>query len=148
MKCSNDYQHFQLQLFHARHQRGGFTRKIKLEVFELMIPSQVSKILLINIALLVFNTKKQTIVSYTIIYNLMMKHHFPKVFEAIKVDEDRHVPVKELTPTEIKLKSKAWITPNINKLIRNRNKLFIRKKRQANNQKRNEVNHEIKKSLH
>ena len=50
------------------------------------------------------------------------------------------------------MNSKPWITPNINKLIMDRNKLFIRKKRQPNNakvkvlynQKRNEVNREIK----
>ena len=47
---------------------------------------------------------------------------------------DRHAPIKELTPKEIKLKSKPWITPNINMLIRNKNKLFIRK-RQPNNAK-------------
>ena len=52
------------------------------------------------------------------------------------------------------MKSKPWITPNTHKLIRNRNKLFKRKKRQPNNeknkelynQKRNEVNREIKRS--
>ena len=33
------------------------------------------------------------------------------------------------------MKSKPWITPNIHKLIRNRNKLFKRKKRQPNNKK-------------
>ena len=65
-----------------------------------------------------------------------------------------HAPIKELTAKEIKLKSKPWITHNINKLIRNRNKLFIRKKRQPNNakikvlynMKRNEVNRETLKS--
>ena len=65
---------------------------------------------------------------------------------------ERHAPVKELSSKEIKMKSKPWITPNIHKLIRNRNKLFKRKKRQHNNeknkelynQKRNQVNREIK----
>ena len=64
---------------------------------------------------------------------------------------ERHAPIKELSPTEIKMKSKPWITPDITKLIRNRNK---RKKRQPNNenikelynQKRNQVNREIKRS--
>ena len=79
---------------------------------------------------------------------------FNEFFWKITGCVDRHAPIKELTPKEIKLKSKPWITPNRNKLIRNRNKLFIRKKRQPNNakikvlynQKRNEVNREIKKS--
>ena len=60
----------------------------------------------------------------------------------------------QLSPKEIKMKSKPWITPDITKLIRNRNKLFKRKKRQPNNenikelynQKRNQVNREIKRS--
>ena len=67
---------------------------------------------------------------------------------------ERHAPIKELSPKEIKMKSKPWITPDITKLIRNRNKLFKRKKRQPNNenikelynQKRNQVNREIKRS--
>ena len=67
---------------------------------------------------------------------------------------ERHAPIKELSPKEIKMKSKPWITPGITKLIRNKNKLFKRKKRQPNNenikelynQKRNQVNREIKRS--
>ena len=67
---------------------------------------------------------------------------------------ERHAPVKELSTKEIKMKSKPWISPNITKLIKYRNKLFKRKKRQPNseiikelyNQKRNEVNREIKRS--
>ena len=46
---------------------------------------------------------------------------------------ERHAPVKELSTKEIKMKSKPWINPIITKLIRNRNKLFKRKKRQPNN---------------
>ena len=47
---------------------------------------------------------------------------------------DRHAPIKELTPKEIKLKSKPWITPNINKVIR--------KKRQPNREiKKSKKNH-------
>ena len=54
----------------------------------------------------------------------------------IKDCVDRHhVPVKELTPKEITLKSKPWFTPNINKFIMNRNILSIGKKRQPNNAK-------------
>ena len=65
---------------------------------------------------------------------------------------ERHAPVKELSTKEIKMKNKPWISSNITKLIKYRNKLFKRKKRQPNNeiikelynQKRNEVNREIK----
>ena len=46
---------------------------------------------------------------------------------------DRHAPIKELTPKEIKLKSKPWITPTIIKMIKLRDKFFKRKKRQPNN---------------
>ena len=46
---------------------------------------------------------------------------------------DRHAPVKELTPKELKIKNKPWITPNIIKMIKVRNKFFKRKKRQPNN---------------
>ena len=67
---------------------------------------------------------------------------------------DRHAPIRELTPAEIKLKNKPWITPDINKMINIRNKLFRRKKRQPNNEEvkrvynliRNRVIRELKKS--
>ena len=67
---------------------------------------------------------------------------------------DRHKPLKRLSPKEIKTKMKPWITPEILKLIRIRDKLFARKKRQPSNehvrevyiQARNRVNHKIKSS--
>ena len=67
---------------------------------------------------------------------------------------DRHAPVKELTPKELKIKNKPWITPNIIKMIKVRNKFFKRKKRQPNNDNiikvynlfRNRIIREIKKS--
>ena len=67
---------------------------------------------------------------------------------------DRHAPIKKLSPKEIKLKNKPWISTEISKLIKVRNKIFARKKRQPNNtnNKRlhnrfmNRVNREIKKS--
>ena len=67
---------------------------------------------------------------------------------------DRHAPLKKLTPKEIKLEHKPWITKEIIKMIQVRNKLFQRKKRQPNNEGikrlhnmfRNRVNREIKKS--
>ena len=72
----------------------------------------------------------------------------------LKVALKGHAPVKELSTKEIKMKSKPWISSNITKLIKYRNKLFKRKTRQPNNeiikelynQKRNEVNREIKRS--
>ena len=67
---------------------------------------------------------------------------------------ERHAPLKKLSPKEIKLKTKPWITKQISKLINVRNKIFARKKRQPNNTNtkrlynlfRNKVIREIKKS--
>ena len=67
---------------------------------------------------------------------------------------NRHAPVKKLTPKEVKLKLKPWISPEISKLIRIRDKLFARKKRQPDNERvkllynnvRNKVNREMKRS--
>ena len=42
---------------------------------------------------------------------------------------ERHAPLKKLTSKEIKLKHKAWITSDINKMIKIKNKLFQRKKK-------------------
>ena len=66
---------------------------------------------------------------------------------------DRHAPIKQLTPKEVKLTNKPWITPVISKLIKIRNKTFAHKKRQPNkvnirrfyNLFRNRVSHELKK---
>ena len=41
---------------------------------------------------------------------------------------DRHAPSKKLTPKEIKLHHKPWITKEIKKMIRIKNKLYQRKK--------------------
>ena len=46
---------------------------------------------------------------------------------------DSHAPYKKLSPKEIKLQSKPWISTEIFKLIKVRNKIFARKKRQTNN---------------
>lgn len=67
---------------------------------------------------------------------------------------DRHAPIKKLSPKDIKLRLHPWITPDIQKLIRLRDKLFARKKRQPENstvqetynQVRNRVNRAISKS--
>ena len=47
---------------------------------------------------------------------------------------ERHAPLKKLTQKEIKLESKPWITSEINKMIKIRNKLFQQKKCQPNNE--------------
>ena len=67
---------------------------------------------------------------------------------------ERHAPIEKVKKKDLKLKSKPWITPEITKLIKQRNKLFKRKKRQPNNENikslynlfRNRVNRELKKS--
>ena len=52
---------------------------------------------------------------------------------------ERHAPTKKLSPKEIKLRLKPWITPDIFKLIKIRDRLFSRKKRQPDNQRVNEI---------
>ena len=67
---------------------------------------------------------------------------------------DRHAPIKKLSPTEVKLKLNPWLTPEILKLIRFRDRLFARKKREPDNvlvretynKVRNKVNREVKRS--
>ena len=67
---------------------------------------------------------------------------------------DRHVPIKKLIGREIKLKVKPWITPELSKIIKIKNKMFGRKKRQPTNENvkclynifRNRVNKELKRS--
>ena len=67
---------------------------------------------------------------------------------------NRHAPYKKLTPKEVKLNGKPWISSDIIKMIKIKNKLFYRKKRQPNNENikklynifRNRVNRELYKS--
>ena len=67
---------------------------------------------------------------------------------------NRHAPLKKLTPKEVKLRNKPWLTPEILKMIKTRNKAFERKKRQPNNENckriynefRNRVNRELKRA--
>ena len=44
-----------------------------------------------------------------------------------------HAPVKKLSPPEIRLRLNPWMTPEILKLIRVRDRLFARKKREPDN---------------
>ena len=46
---------------------------------------------------------------------------------------NRHAPYKKLTPKEVKLYNKPWISSRLIKMIKIKNKLFNRKKRQPNN---------------
>ena len=67
---------------------------------------------------------------------------------------NRHAPFKKLTPKEVKLHQKPWISSRLIKMIKIKNKLFNRKKRQPNNANvkqlynifRNRVNRELVKS--
>ena len=46
---------------------------------------------------------------------------------------ERHAPIKTLSPPEIKLHLNPWMTPEILSLIRIRDRLFARKKREPDN---------------
>ena len=67
---------------------------------------------------------------------------------------ERHAPTKKLKPKEVKLKLKPWITTDIQKMMKIRDNLFKRRKRQSDNERvieahkkmKNKVNREIKRS--
>ena len=46
---------------------------------------------------------------------------------------ERHAPVKKLNPKNVKLRLNMWMTPEILKMIRIRDRLFARKKREPDN---------------
>ena len=79
---------------------------------------------------------------------------FNDFYNKLEGSVNRHAPLKKLSLKEIKLKNKPWLSDNILKLIKIRNKVFARKKRQPNNESckrlynllRNRVNRELKKS--
>jgi hypothetical protein len=56
------------------------------------------------------------------------------VFWRLEGCDERHSPIEKLNPKEIKLRLKPWITPEIQKLIVVRDRLFARKKRQPDNE--------------
>ena len=78
---------------------------------------------------------------------------FNDFYIKLEASVDRHAPFKKLTPKEIKIKNKPWLSTEILKLIKIRNKIFARKKRKPENDNckqlynllRNRVNREIKK---
>ena len=49
------------------------------------------------------------------------------------VHVNRHAPLKKLKPKEAKLQQKPWISKELIKMIKIRNRLSQRKKRQPNN---------------
>ena len=75
-------------------------------------------------------------------------------FSKIGKSSDKHVNVKKLSPREVKLKLNPWITPEIRKMLKVRDRLFARKKSEPNNKRveevykiaRNRVSRKIKKS--
>ena len=78
---------------------------------------------------------------------------FNDFYTKLEASVDRHAPVRKLTAREIKIKNKPWLSTEILKIIKIKNKIFARKKRQPNNENcerlynllRNRVNRELKK---
>ena len=58
---------------------------------------------------------------------------FTDFYTKLEASVDRHAPLKKLTPREIKIRSKPWLSTEILKMIKIRNKIFARKKRQPKN---------------
>ena len=54
---------------------------------------------------------------------------FKDFFTKLDATVDRHAPLKKSTPREIKMENKPWLSAEIIKLIKLRNKVFARKKR-------------------
>ena len=57
---------------------------------------------------------------------------------------ERHAPTKKLTPKQIKFRLKPWITPEIQNLMRVRDRLFERTKRQPENDHVREVYNRVR----
>ena len=58
---------------------------------------------------------------------------FKDFYSKLEGAVNRHDPLKKLSPKEIKVKSKPWLSAEILKMIKIRNKVFNRKKRQPTN---------------
>ena len=79
--------------------------------------------------------------------------NFENLFHSPEGCVNRHAPYKKLTPKEIRTNDKPWISSELIKMIKIKNKLFYRKKRQPNNMNvkrlynifRNRVNRELNK---
>ena len=79
---------------------------------------------------------------------------FGDFYSKLKGCADRHAPVRKLNANELKFRSKPWINSTLSKMIRMKNKLFKRSKRQPSNESikalynkfRNRVDRELKRS--
>ena len=54
---------------------------------------------------------------------------FKDFYSKLEGSVSRHAPLKKLSPKEMKLKNKPWLSTDILKMIKIRNKIFARKKR-------------------
>ena len=85
--------------------------------------------------------------------NTNVNDSFKDFYTKLEASVDRHAPLN--FPREIKIKNKPWLSMGILKMIKIRNKIFARKKRQPNNENckqlynllRNRVNRELNKSI-
>ena len=59
---------------------------------------------------------------------LILATMFKDVYTELEASVDRHAPLKKLTPKEITIKSKPWLSTEILKMIKFRNKIFAMKK--------------------
>ena len=79
---------------------------------------------------------------------------FKDFYSKLEGAVNRHAPLKKLSPKEIKVKIKPRLSAEILKMIKIRNKVFNRKKRQPTNANckrlynllRNRINRDLKKS--
>ena len=53
---------------------------------------------------------------------------FKDFYNKLEASVDRHAPLKKLTPKEIMTKNKPWLSTELLKMIKVRNKIFARKK--------------------
>ena len=85
---------------------------------------------------------------------LRIQQIYSMIFWRLEGCVDRHAPIKKLNSREIKLKVRPWISSELSNMIKVKNKLFGRKKRQPTNENvkllynifRNRVNRELRKS--
>ena len=83
-----------------------------------------------------------------------VNHQFNDFYFKLAGCVERHAPIKKLSTKEVKLRHKPWISNELIKMIKIRNKLHRRKKRQSNNENikrlynlfRNRIIREMKKS--
>ena len=59
---------------------------------------------------------------------------FMDFYNKLEGSVNRHAPLKKLSPKEIKTRYKPWLSTDILKMIKIRNKVFARKQGQPNNE--------------